>query len=69
MLTAAETELMADIRFRHMRNVAAAFLNETKAIHLERDLVDFLVKIDKQQQEEIRILNLRISELASQARY
>ena len=60
MKTATETEAMIDIRMHHMRGVAARFLNETKALHLERDLVDFLIRIDNHHQEEVKKLNLSI---------
>ena len=63
MQTATEEKIMDDIRFNHFRHVAAGFLNETRAINLERDLVDFLVRLDKQHQEEVRFLNLRVTEL------
>ena len=63
--TASETEVMQDVRFNHMRHVAANFLNETKALNLERDLTDFLVKIDEQHQEQMRVLNLRMTEILS----
>jgi hypothetical protein len=56
MKTATETEAMINIKVAHMRNVAARFLNETKAINLERDLVDFLINIDKHHQEEVERL-------------
>lgn len=54
------TEAEADAKYQHMRHVAASFLHETKAIHLERDLVDFLIKIDKGYQEQIEQLKLQL---------
>lgn len=63
MKTATEVNIMQDVRFNHMRNVAAKFLNETKALNLERDLTDFLVEIDKQHQEQVKDLNFKIEEL------
>ena len=65
MKTAAEVDKMKDVRFNHMRHVAANFLNETKALNLERDLTDFLVRIDEQHKEQIRVLNLRMTEILS----
>ena len=63
--TTTETEAMQYVRFNHMRHIAAKFLNETKAANLERDLADLLVKIDEQHQEQMRVLNLRITEILS----
>ena len=60
MKTAIETEAMINIKMSHMRDVAARFLNETKALNLERDLVDFLIRIDDHHQEEVERLNLII---------
>ena len=63
MKTATEVNAMQDVRFNRMRRVAANFLNETKALNLECDLTDFLVKIDEQHQEQMRVLNLRMTEM------
>ncbi len=60
MNTATETEVVASIRLNHMRNIAARFLNDTKALHLERDLTDFLLNIDRHHQEEVQRLELII---------
>lgn len=57
MLTATETQALADVRMNHMRNVAANFLNRTKALHIERDLVEFLLEIDLKHREEVDYLN------------
>ena len=65
MKTTTEANAMQDVRLNHMRNVAANFLNETKALNLERDLTNILVKIDEQHQEQIRVLNLRMTEILS----
>ena len=60
MNTATESEALENVRFNHLRNVAGSFLNETKALYLERDLVDFLVRIDKEHQEKIKQLELQL---------
>ena len=65
MKTAIETEAMINIKMSHMRDVAARFLNETKALHLERDLVDFLIRIDDHHRKEIDHLNLLVSSLST----
>ena len=65
MERATEVNLMADIRLNRIRDVVGNFLNQTKALYIERDLIDFLSKIDKEHQEEIRVLNLRITEILS----
>lgn len=66
MKTATETEAMINIRVQHMRDVTARFLNETKALHLERDLVDFLIQIDQRHQEEVKKLKEIISHLSKE---
>ena len=63
MKTATETEAMINIRVSQFRDIAGRFLNETKAIHLERDLVDFLIRIDDHHQREVEELNLMITAL------
>ena len=62
--TAADTECMINVKMNHMRNVAASFLNETKALHLERDLVDFLIRIDARHEMEIEELKLIIKKIS-----
>ena len=57
MQTATETQALADVKIYTMRNVAANFLNNTKALHLERDLVEFLLEIDLKHREEVDYLN------------
>jgi hypothetical protein len=65
MERATEVNLMVDIRLNRIRNVVGNFLYQTKALYIERDLIDFLSKIDKEHQEEVRVLNLRITEILS----
>jgi hypothetical protein len=60
MSTATETEAMQNIRINNMRHIAARFLNETKALNLERDLVDFLINIDRHHQVEVEQLKLQL---------
>ena len=62
---AMETQAMADVRVGTMRNVAANFLNNTKALHLERDLVEFLLEIDLRHREEVDYLNKALASALS----
>lgn len=58
-----QEQRLADIRYQHIRHIIAHFLNDTKALYLERDLVDFLARIDETHQEEVRVLKLQLKAL------
>ncbi len=58
--TATSQSAMADLKLNHTRNVAAKFLADTRAINLERDLVDLLMDIDSRYQEELSRLDMII---------
>lgn len=64
MSSANEKELMINVRYNHVRNAVGNFLNKTKAIHLERDMIDFLLNIDHHHREEVARLNEVISNLS-----
>jgi hypothetical protein len=51
---------MIDVRFRHVEHVAKCFLNKTKAVNLECDLIGFLLEIETIHQNQIADLNLKI---------
>lgn len=63
--TAIETKALEDQRLYVMRNVVGNFLYRTKALHLERDLVDFIMDIDRRHQEEIKGLQQVIESLST----
>lgn len=63
LTTAAEISIVSDVRFNHVRHLAASFIRKVNAYHLERELVDFLMQIDRAHEEELRVLRLRLTEL------
>jgi len=52
-----KVDLQQNMQQERFRDVAASFLNETKALHLEGGLVDLLISIDNRYKAEIERLN------------
>jgi hypothetical protein len=63
--SAIEVKCQADLKLHQMKDVACAFLARTKALNLERDLVYFLLEVDKQHEEQIKDLILRVELLSA----
>jgi hypothetical protein len=63
--SATEVKCQADLKLHQIRDVTCSFLARTKALNLERDLVYFLLEIDKQHEEQIKALTLRVELLSA----
>lgn len=50
--TSTEEAYAVDRQYGRCRNVAVNFLHETKAIDLDTDLTELLIRIDNQHQQE-----------------
>jgi hypothetical protein len=61
--SATEVSYQADLKLHRMRDVACGFLARTQALNLERDLVDFLLEIDRQHESQIKDLTQRMESL------
>tara|TARA_R110002096_G_C14661910_1_gene728311 strand:+ start:9486 stop:9722 length:237 start_codon:yes stop_codon:yes gene_type:complete len=64
--TATETEALMNERYVRIRHVTVRFLNNTKALHLERDLTEFLIDIDRRHQEEVEELKRLIAFMSAE---
>lgn len=58
--TATDSNAMVNIKCSRMRDVAARFLNDTPALHLERELATLLMNIDAAHQIQVKQLELRL---------
>jgi hypothetical protein len=61
--SATEVSYQADLKLIRIRRAACDFLDRTKALNLERDLVDFLLEIDRQHENQIKDVTQRMEAL------
>lgn len=64
--TASEANAILNERSVRIRHATMHFLNNTKALHLERDLTEFLIDIDRRHQEEVEELKRLIAFMSAE---
>jgi hypothetical protein len=63
IISATEASHQADLKLARIRRATCDFLDRTKALNLERDLIDFLLEIDKHHENQIKDLTQRMEAL------
>ena len=60
-MNAYTVSALQNIKVQDTRSIVRCFLNETPALHLERELVDLLMKIDGDYEAKLKALKLQLS--------
>jgi len=65
-LSLSQERHLADVKEQRMRDVVSTFLAKTPTLHLERELVKFLLDIDRQHSQKLSTLERQLHSILEQ---